>query len=126
MLITGEHGEPLHLGHTSRLFTPTQKKALAARDGGCTWPGCTAPTAWTDAHHIDWWHRDAGPTDIDNGILLCNHHHHAIHTTQQWHIQMHERQPHLVPTGWTGPPRPAHRMQRHPLAILRDGRHRRV
>ena len=126
LLVTGEHGEPLHLGRTTRLFAPAQKTALAARDGGCAWPGCTAPIAFTDAHHIHWWHRDTGPTDIDNGILLCSHHHHAIHTTHQWQIRLHHHQPYLVPTSWTGPPRPEHRMQQHPLARVRDGTPRRI
>ena len=79
LLVTDGTGEPLHLGPKVRLFTSGQKKALIARYGGCGWPGCTVPAAWTDAHHIKWWKRDGGATDIDNGVLLCSHHHHLIH-----------------------------------------------
>ncbi|WP_375399437.1 DUF222 domain-containing protein [uncultured Amnibacterium sp.] len=121
LLITGEQGEALYLGLSNRLFTPAQKKALAARDGGCAWPGCTAPVAWTDAHHIAWWHRDQGPTDIDNGVLLCSHHHHLIHNTDRHEIRLHAKRPHLVPKGWRGPPLPRHRMQRHPIDHVRGG-----
>ncbi|WP_177243768.1 HNH endonuclease signature motif containing protein, partial [Microbacterium sp. AR7-10] len=33
----------------------------------------------TEVHHIDWWNRDTGPTDLTNGILLCSTCHHRIH-----------------------------------------------
>ena len=111
--VHGPGGEPLWLGHAVRLFTAAQKKAIAARDGGCAWPGCTAPIAWCDAHHIRWHGRDHGRTDVDNGVLLCSFHHHRIHMTQEWEIRPHQRTPHLVPTGWEGPPLPRHRMQQH-------------
>ena len=119
LLVTDDSGEPLHLGHRTRHFSPAQKKALAARSGGCAWPGCTAPACWTDAHHIAWWQRDHGPTDIDNGVLLCSHHHHLIHAKDgTWRIVLHDREPHLVHRSWTGPPEPRHRMQRHPASML--------
>ena len=118
LLVTGGDGEPLHLGRPVRLFTRAQRRALVVRDGGCTWPGCTAPAAWTDAHHIAWYTRDGGRTDIENGLLLCSYHHHLIHASSRWEIRLHERLPHLVPKGWQGAPLPRHRMQRHPLAAL--------
>ena len=111
--VHGPGGEPLWLGHPVRLFTPAQKKAIAARDGGCAWPGCRAPVCWCDAHHIKWHGRDHGRTDVDNGVLLCSFHHHRIHSGNGWEIRLHRRHPHLVPTGWQGPPLPRHRMQRH-------------
>ena len=33
----------LDVGRARRLFTKGQRLAMAARDGGCTWPGCSAP-----------------------------------------------------------------------------------
>jgi hypothetical protein len=71
---------PLALGRTSRTFTPAQLRAMAARDLGCRWPGCTQPTARCQSHHVEWWERDQGPTDLDNGILLCRFHHRQIHS----------------------------------------------
>ncbi|MCZ3385954.1 MAG: HNH endonuclease, partial [Actinomycetia bacterium] len=53
-----------------------QRTALWARDRGCRFPGCTAP--WTHAHHINPW-QHGGTTDLANGLLLCGHHHRAIH-----------------------------------------------
>ena len=58
-------GLVLELGRAHRLVPHWLRKALVARDHGCRWPGCTAPAAWTDAHHIiPWWF--GGRTDIDN------------------------------------------------------------
>ncbi|KFF60434.1 hypothetical protein JF66_04360 [Cryobacterium sp. MLB-32] len=34
-VILGENGEVLHLGEKKRFFTPSQRRAIAARDGGC-------------------------------------------------------------------------------------------
>ena len=124
--VTGAGGEPLWLGRPTRLFSPAQKKAIAARDGGCAWPGCTAPISWCDAHHVKWYVRDRGRTDIDNEVALCSHHHHVIHASEQWEIRMHQRLPHLVPRTWQGPPLQRHRMQRHPIHTSAAQRKRRM
>jgi hypothetical protein len=78
-LLFDDSGEPLRLGREQRLFSRAQRRALAARDGGCRFPGCTMPPSWTEAHHILEWLRDAGLTDIDNGVLLCRFHHLLMH-----------------------------------------------
>ncbi|ODT24244.1 HNH endonuclease signature motif containing protein [Microbacterium sp. SCN 69-37] len=75
----------LDWGRARRLFSPAQKLALAERDGGCAF--CGAPPAWTHGHHIAWWNRDAGPTDLDNGVLLCTGCHHRIHS-DGWEIRV--------------------------------------
>lgn len=75
----GEYGEPLNLGRTVRLATPGQFKALMVRDGQCTYPGCSVPGTWCDAHHLVWWCRD-GDTDIAFLVLLCPRHHTLVHT----------------------------------------------
>ncbi len=50
-------------------ITATQRRALAARDLGCTARGCTRPPALCDAHHLH--HRaDGGPTTPDDLVLL--------------------------------------------------------
>ncbi|OYX56134.1 MAG: hypothetical protein B7Y93_04100 [Micrococcales bacterium 32-70-13] len=78
-------GQPLDVGRAQRLFTARQRIALAARDGGCRWPGCERPPSWCEAHHIEHWQRDGGRTDVDVGILLCRHHHLLLHD-QEWSI----------------------------------------
>jgi len=78
-------GEILDWGRERRLFTPAQKLALVERDGGCAM--CGLPPSMTKAHHIRWWQRDAGPTDLSNGILLCESCHHRIHDNG-WDIRI--------------------------------------
>ncbi|MDF2092533.1 HNH endonuclease signature motif containing protein [Knoellia sp. 3-2P3] len=48
------------------------------RDGGCTYPGCTVPAQWCDAHHgVPWW--AGGDTALANTALLCGRHHTLVH-----------------------------------------------
>jgi hypothetical protein len=68
----------VNIGLEQRHFTGRQRQALAARDGGCRFPNCERPPSWTEAHHITHW-QHGGRTDIDNGMLLCRHHHLLIH-----------------------------------------------
>ena len=81
-------GQPLDVGREQRLYTRRQRIALAARDGGCRWPGCERPPAWTEAHHTKYWKRDEGNTDVADGVLLCRHHHLLTHNNH-WEI-MHD------------------------------------
>lgn len=76
--VTGEDGEVLHLGRTKRLFTPEQRTALSLQYRTCAVGDCDIPSVWCEAHHVTWW-SEGGPTDIDNGVLLCNYHHHQVH-----------------------------------------------
>lgn len=83
--VLGGESEPLDFGRAKRLFTAAQKLALGERDGGCA--GCGLPPGMTQVHHLRWWHRDAGPTDLDNGILLCTRCHHRVHD-DGWEIRI--------------------------------------
>ncbi|TFC33972.1 HNH endonuclease signature motif containing protein [Cryobacterium sp. TMT2-42-4] len=82
----GQNNKVLSLSTENRFFNRAQRRAIAARDGGCTIPGCTVPPAWCEVHHVTPWHR-GGKTDIDNGVLLCWYHHHSIDTSG-WEIRM--------------------------------------
>ncbi|MFF2274556.1 DUF222 domain-containing protein [Agromyces sp. NPDC058126] len=75
--VLGGESLPLDLGRTARLFTRAQRLALGERDGGCA--SCGQNIAYVEAHHINWWHRDTGPTDLSNGVMLCSFCHHRIH-----------------------------------------------
>ncbi len=83
--VLGGASEVLDWGRSRRLFTPEQRLALVERDGGCAW--CNAPPSWCEAHHIRWWERDAGPTDLTNGVLLCARCHHRLHR-DGWEIRV--------------------------------------
>jgi hypothetical protein len=66
--------EVLDIGRRTRLVTPSLRRALERRDRGCVEPGCTAPAAWCDSHHIVHWSAH-GPTDLANLELRCRRHH---------------------------------------------------
>jgi hypothetical protein len=85
-IVLGSPSQILDLGLSQRLFTRHQRIALAQRDGGCIWPGCWRPAAWTEAHHVDPW-SNGGPTDLANGCLLCPFHHHLVHEGE-WQVQI--------------------------------------
>jgi hypothetical protein len=71
-------GLPLEVGRTHRIVPHWIRKALHARDQGCRFPGCTAPVAWTDAHHWKSWYL-GGETNIENLLSLCRFHHVIVH-----------------------------------------------
>ena len=85
-ILLDENGVPLDCGKEARTATVPQRRALAVRDGGCAFPGCGTPSGWCDAHHIVHW-GDGGPTDLDNLVLLCGHHHRTLHHTE-WRVEI--------------------------------------
>ncbi|MGO1182381.1 MAG: DUF222 domain-containing protein [Micrococcaceae bacterium] len=94
--VLGAEGEVLDVASSRRQFSLKQRRALAARDGGCAAPGCTFPAAWCDSHHVQEW-SEGGPTTVENGVLLCNHHHRSLHLGM-WVIEMHDGVPWFTPT----------------------------
>jgi hypothetical protein len=95
-IVLGGNSEILDLGRGIRIFNRPQRIALIERDGGCAF--CGAPPGYTQAHHIRWWSRDCGPTDLNNGLLLCSTCHHRIHR-DDWQIDIRNNQV------WFTPPR---------------------
>ena len=77
-MVLGSHGQPLDVGRTKRLVTPSLLAALWVRDKACTFPGCRRPPNWCDAHHVRHW-ADGGNTALTNLTLLCAHHHTWVH-----------------------------------------------
>lgn len=72
------HGGIIDLGQEERLFVGRARTAVVHRDRGCTFPGCDRPPDWCEVHHlVPWW--AGGPTDVDNGALLCSRHHTIVH-----------------------------------------------
>ena len=71
---------------------------MIARDQGCSFPGCTAPALWTQAHHITDFAL-GGKTSVDNGTLLCRFDH-DNHVKNGWTCQMINGTPHWTPPTW--------------------------
>ncbi len=104
-------GQPLWLGTERRLFNRHQRRALRHRAGGqsaCEFPGCPT-TRFVEVHHIDGVADEDGPTDLDNGVLLCGFHHHELHR-KRWRVVCNGSQLTFYDgtrcLGSTGPPGP--------------------
>lgn len=83
--VLGTDSEILDWGRAKRHYTNPQRLALVERDGGCS--SCHLPPAFAEAHHIRWWVRDHGETNLDNAILLCTSCHHRVHA-DGWEIRI--------------------------------------
>jgi hypothetical protein len=85
-VVLGGAGEVLDIGRATRVWTTAQRRAVAARDGGCVFPGCYKPIRATQVHHMHHWSK-GGPTSVDNGALLCLAHHRRVHL-QGWEMRL--------------------------------------
>jgi hypothetical protein len=97
-IVFGGPSEKLDLGRAERLFNRAQRRAIAFRDGGCTWPGCTAPPSWCEVAHIVAWLL-GGETNLDNGLLLCPFHHRRF-DHDGWGFEWRDGDPHFIPPAW--------------------------
>ena len=77
--VLSSQGEALGVGRSSRTATRPQRRALRAMYRTCAHPDCTVGFGACRIHHIRWWWRDLGRTDLDNLIPLCERHHHLVH-----------------------------------------------
>ena len=109
-VVLGGKSQPLDLGLGRRFFSMAQRRAMVIRDGGCVGPACDAPPSWCDGAHI----RPAGygPTDLDNGVLLCWRCH-LLLDVQGWHLERIDHRWWWTPPPWidaTGRKRPGGRI----------------
>ncbi|MEV7097429.1 DUF222 domain-containing protein [Amycolatopsis sp. NPDC051045] len=84
--VLGEKSEPLNLGRLRRLISAGLRRALFLRDRGCAFPGCHRPPRHCQGHHIRHW-ADGGPTDLNNLVLMCAHHHRLLHRSG-WEVRI--------------------------------------
>lgn len=59
-------------------FSNQQRRAIAARDRRCVFPGCKRRPRHCDNHHLREL-ANGGPTSVANGCLLCRFHHRLLH-----------------------------------------------
>ncbi len=85
--VLGTNGELLELGRSARTVNRAQRRALRAMHRTCGHHDCTVPFSACRIHHVRFWVRDRGPTDIDNLLPLCERHHHLVHEGR-WTVTM--------------------------------------
>ena len=84
-LITDAASMPLDVGRRTRTVSPAQARAVIHRDRHCRYEGCNAPPWACEVHHLDFWARDHGHTDVERLGLLCWHHHSLTHRSSNSH-----------------------------------------
>jgi hypothetical protein len=82
--VTGEDGEPIHVGTTRRRPTAEQRRQVQARNPRCVFPGCRMPAVDCDIDHNHAW-AEGGPTAPRNLAPLCRHDHGVKH--RGWDIR---------------------------------------
>ena len=118
-VVLNDAGGVVSYGRSQRLATAAMRRALAARDQGCSFPGCDIPPEWCEAHHTIPWEQ-GGNTSLEELAFLCGPHH-RDHTRQGWQCQMIDGVPHWIPPRWIDPERKPRRNTAHhrPPPILR-------
>ena len=84
LAVDDEMGHTMYEGRARRDPSGPQHREVRRRDRHCRFPGCTN-VVFTNVHHIKEWKPDRGPTDLDNLVLLCVHHHGLVHS-KQWRM----------------------------------------
>ncbi|WP_336705184.1 HNH endonuclease signature motif containing protein [Micrococcus terreus] len=80
-VVLGAQGQIVDAGPARRVFPAPLRRAIIARDRGCAAPGCGQPATYCQVHHVQHYEH-GGPTTVENGVLLCEHHHQAVHHDQ--------------------------------------------
>jgi hypothetical protein len=101
--------EVLHVGRAHRTAPPRLRRALEVRDQHCAAPGCRIDPSRCEAHHVHEWEHGGG-TDLDNMVLLCTRHHHAVHE-RRMKISRRPEHPPGHPDHWQLAPPPPSRPQ---------------
>jgi Domain of unknown function (DUF222)/HNH endonuclease len=89
----------LEAGRSSRSIPIHLRRLVIARDRHCRYPGCSAPAAWSEVHHIVYWENN-GDHKLSNLVLLCSRHHHRVHAHSETLVLHPDGQ--LDVTGLTG------------------------
>jgi Domain of unknown function (DUF222)/HNH endonuclease len=77
-IVVKGRSEIVDYGRRTRTIPRRFRRLIRLRDQHCQYPGCRAPAAWCDVHHLIHWLR-GGETNLENCALLCRRHHVAVH-----------------------------------------------
>ena len=86
-VVLGTRSVVLDAGQRCRFHTESMRIALGLRDRGCTAEDCDLPASMCHAHH-DVPFSKGGATSVENGRLLCGHHHRRIHDPSYHHDKL--------------------------------------
>jgi hypothetical protein len=70
-------GSTVGIGRAGRSVPSWLARRVRHRDQGCRFPGCER-SRWVRLHHLVHW-AEGGPTNLDNLVTLCSHHHGLVH-----------------------------------------------
>jgi hypothetical protein len=112
-IVLNGKGQPLDVGRMTRTIPDGLRRAVAARGGGCEFPGCGRPPSWCEVHHVTAW-QDGRPTALHNTAMVCRVHHRLLHHSE-WIVRIRDGLPEFVPPAWVDPQR---RPRRKPLPHL--------
>jgi Domain of unknown function (DUF222) len=76
--IDDDDGHTMYEGRQRRSPTGAQRREIWRRDRCCRYPGCQH-ALFAEPHHLELWSK-GGRTDLPNLALLCQHHHHLVHS----------------------------------------------
>jgi hypothetical protein len=96
VVVTGD-SQVIDVGRKTRTIPTPTRRAVEARDGGCTFPGCHCRDG-IQVHHLRHWAK-LGRTDLANLACLCWKHHRLVHEGG-WKIEL---DPETQRTIWTSP-----------------------
>jgi Domain of unknown function (DUF222) len=111
-------GGVLAYGRGRRLASPGQRKALFARDRGCTFPGCTRTAAQSEIHHTTDW-ATGGHTNLDTMTITCGYHNNQA-PKMGWRTLLINGIPHWQPPAWHPTRQPQRNYLHHPELLLTD------
>jgi hypothetical protein len=117
--VLSQAGDVLAFGRGRRLASAGQRKALFARDRGCTFPGCTRTAANAEIHHTTDWAR-GGRTDLKSMAIACGYHNNEA-PKQGWRTVMINQVPHWKPPPWYPDQQPQRNYLHHPELLKRGG-----
>jgi hypothetical protein len=110
--VLDDNGGILGYGRGRRLASPGQRRALFARDRGCTFPGCDRSAARSEIHHATDW-ATGGHTNLDNMAIACGYHNNQA-PKMGWHTLMIDGVPHWQPPPWHPSQQPQRNYLHHP------------